>query len=233
MKKFYKKYKRLIGVFFLLLAILFFVFWEFIGRNELLNETIVVLTQDVYKGDFITEEMLATSKISANNYIENAIRDKNQIIGLEAKQYIPSKAQLVSEYFDKPELILNKDQKIMKIPDEWLHSFPETLRRKDTVYLYAIKNQDDNTTEVENSAKQVDNSTVNTKNDSYNKKLFVLSTVVAYVKDNTNREVESLDANRLVGSSSISNVEIIITDKEFKILKGYAESGYTFALLYQ
>ena len=186
-----------------------------------------------FKGDLITEEMLITFKINANNSIENSINDKNQIIGLEAKQYIPSKAQLVMEYFDKPELVLNKDQKIMKVPNEWLHSFPETLRRKDTVYLYAIKNQDDNTTTVENSTKQVENSIVKTKNDSYNNKLFVLSTVVAYVKDNANREVESLDANRLVGSSCINNVEIIITDKEFKVLKGYAESGYSFALLYQ
>lgn len=211
MKKFIKKYKKLFGMLLLILAITFFIFWEFIGRSELLHENIVVLKEDVNKGTLITLDMLTLSKIPAENYINTAINDVNSIVGLEAVHYIPAKTQLVNEYFDVPELVLDKEQKIMRLPNEWILSYPETLRRKDKIYLYAV----------------------NGTEDVKNEKLYIYNTIVAYVKDNANREVESLDTNRLVGSSTISVIELIITDKEFKILENYANNGYKFALMYQ
>ena len=226
MKKFYKKNKKLLGIFFLLLAVAFFVFWEFVGRSELLNERVVVLKEDVHKGTLITADMLNVIKIDVSNHIENSIYDSDVIVGLEAKHYIPAKTQLVKEFFDSPELVLDDDEKIMKLPNEWIHSYPETLRRKDKVYLYAIK---ENTESTENIEKE----TVKSNNDRSEEKLYIFNTTVAYVKDNTNREVESLDIDRLVGSSTVSVIEVVIRDEEFEMLKEYAGNGYTFALLYK
>ena len=222
MKKFYKKNKKLMGIFFLILAIAFFVFWEFVGRSELLHESVVVLKEDVQKGDVITSNMLEEVKIDVQNLVKNPIIDENNILGLEAKQFIPAKTQLVKEFFELPVLVLDDDEKIMKLPNEWIHSYPETLRRKDNIYLYAVKS---NTDEPKN---QILNS-----NNKSKEKLYIFNTTVAYVKDNTNREVESLDINRLVGSSTISVIEVVITDKDFKMLEEYAGNGYTFALLYK
>ena len=114
----------------------------------------------------------------------------------------------------------------MKLPNEWVHSYPETLRRKDKVYLYAIKKDTENPENPENQ-------TATTNSDKSEEKLYIFNTTVAYVKDNTNKEVESIDIDRLVGSSTISVVEVIITDKDFEKLKEYAGNGYTFALLYK
>lgn len=222
MKKFYKKNKKLLGIFFLFLAIAFFVFWEFIGRSELLHKKIVVLKEDVIKGKLITADMLDEKKIDVNSLIENSITNKNDIIGLEAKHYIPANYQLVEEFFEFPILVLDDDEKIMKLPNQWIHSYPETLRRKDKIYLYAIKT----------NPEIPDNQILKTNNKS-EEKLYIFNTTVAYVKDNTNREVESLDIDRLVGSSTISVIEVVITDKEFEMLKEYANTGYTFALLYK
>ncbi len=224
MKKFIKKYKKLFGMLLLLLAIAFFIFWEFIGRSELLNEKIVVLNKDILKGTIITADMLIETKIDVNNYIESAIKNGNSIIGLEAKQYIPAKAQLVNEYFNVPELVLGEDEKIMKLPNEWIHSYPETLRRKDHVFIYAVKSKSDSTDDTSIN--------INIKNDKKEKQ-YIFSTTVAYVKDNANREVESLDTDRLIGSSSVSVIEIVITDEEFKVLENYAKEGYTFTIMYQ
>lgn len=226
MKKFYKKNKKLMGIFFLLLAVAFFVFWEFVGRSELLHESIVVLKEDVQKGTLITDDMLNVIKVDVNSRIENSIDKRKDIVGLEAKHYIPSKIQLVQEFFDSPEFVLDDDEKIMKLPNEWVHSYPETLRRKDKVYLYAIKKDTENPENPENQ-------TATTNSDKSEEKLYIFNTTVAYVKDNTNKEVESIDIDRLVGSSTISVVEVIITDKDFEKLKEYAGNGYTFALLYK
>ncbi len=223
MKKFYKRNKKLVGIFFLLLAVSFFVFWEFAGRSELLYEGIVVLKEDAYKGTLITDDMLDIVKLDTNSHLENSVYQKKDIVGLEAKHYIPANLQLVQQFFDAPEFVLNDDEKIMKLPDKWLHSYPETLRRKDKIYLYAVKEKDESD----------DNRVVNINHDDSEEKLYVFSTTVAYVKDNTNKEVESLDIDRLSGSSIISVIEIIITDKEFETLKEYAGNGYSFALLYK
>ncbi len=223
MKKFYKKNKKLMGIFFLFLAITFFIFWEFVGRSELLYESVVVLKEDVQKGTLITDDMLNIIKIDVNNHIKNSINKKSEIIGFEAKHYIPAKTQLVGEFFDSPEFVLDDDEKIMKLPNEWIHSYPETLRRKDKVYLYAIKSNTDNP----------ENQILKAKENKSEEKLYVFNTTVAYVKDNTNREVESLDIDRLVGSSTISVIEVVITDKELEMLKEYSSNGYTFVLLYK
>ena len=213
MKKFVKKYKKIFGVLLLIAAVAFFIFWEFIGRSELLHENIIVLKENVNKGTLITADMLTIEKIPAENYIDTAINNINNIVGLEAVHYIPAKTQLVKEYFDVPELVLDDDEKIMRLPNEWILSYPETLRRKDRIYLYAVRG-------YEEKAK-------------INEKLFIYDTVVAYVKDNANREVESLDTNRLIGTSTISVIELVTTEKDFKIVEDYANKGYKFALMYK
>lgn len=223
MKKLIKKYKKTFGMLLLILAITFFIFWEFIGRSELLHENIVVLKEDVIQGQIITADMLIRAKIPMENYNKNAIQNINDLIGQEAKHYVPANTQVFKEYFDTPELVLNVEQKIMRLPQEWILSFPETLRRKDKIYLYAVKSNE----------KSVDNEQNQNNKKTEAEKIFIYSTVVAYVKDNANREVVSLDPNRFTGSSSISVIELITTDEDFKLIEKYIKNGYKFALMYQ
>lgn len=208
MRKFFKKHKRLVGIILLVLALGFFAFWELIGRSELLYSNVIVLKEDVLKGTEIRHDMLQYIKIDSQTVIKNCITNPDDIIGLEAKHYIPCGTQLVSNYFDIASLVLKTDEKIMRLPDSWIHSFPETLRRKDEVYIYAVGTSKGNDKE------------------------YLLTSTVAYVKDNSNKEVSSLDDDRLNGSSAISNIEIVITEEQFETLSAYAQDGYTFVLMY-
>ena len=225
MKKFFKKHKRLFGVILLILALGFFIFWELKGRAEFLKSNVVVLNNDVIKGTEITADMLEYIKIDSQNIIENSITRYNDIIGLEAKHFIPAGSQLVPNYFDVSSLVLKDDEKIMSLPNGWIHSYPETLRRKDKVYIYAV--EPSNNESNDNSIK-IDNSTKKTEQE----RIYIFTTTVAYVKDNSNKEVNSLDDDRLVGSSTISNIEIVITEEQFEMLKTYTKDGYTFVLMY-
>ncbi|QSX05467.1 hypothetical protein JYG23_12390 [Sedimentibacter sp. zth1] len=212
------KHKTLIGTLLLLLAIAFFIFWEFIGRKTVMCQNIIILSQDVDKGTLITEELLTTKKIETESCITDVVVSKSVIVGLEAKHYIPKHTQLVKQYFEESALVLTKDEKIMKIPKDWIYTFPETLRRKDKIYIYAVK-KDETTTKVTNYKD--------------NKEQYIFSTTVAYVKDSSNREVESLDEDRLTGTSVISDIEIVITEKQFKMLEDLTSKGFTLAIMYK
>jgi len=232
MKKFFKKHKRLVGVILLVSALSFFAFWELVGREELLYSNVVVLREDVFKGVEITHDMLQYIKIDSQGVIKDCITNPDDIIGLESKHYIPAGTQLVSNYFDLSSLVLKDDEKIMKLPDVWIHSFPETLRRKDEVYIYAIEPARDNIDSMSKS--DINGADIANLNSKINEqeKIYLLTTTVAYVKDNSNREVNSLDDDRLVGSSIISNIELVITEKQFEMLRVYAQECYTFVLMY-
>ncbi|QSX04921.1 hypothetical protein JYG23_09475 [Sedimentibacter sp. zth1] len=218
MSKLYSRHKKAIGIVILIVAIAFFVFWEFVGRKQFLYQEVVVLKDDVLKGTQITLDMLSIQKTEIENIVSKPVINASDIVGLEAKHFIPANMQLVSNFFDIPALVLNDEEKIMKIPGDWLHSFPETIRRKDEIYIYAVKVDENKNSIIKNS-----------KDD----KLYVFKTVVAYVKDNANREVQSLDTERLVGSSVVSEIEIIITESNFRELEKYINAGYEFALMYQ
>jgi hypothetical protein len=228
MKKFFKKHKRFFGIILLILALGFFAFWELIGRSKFLYSNVVVLKEDVLKGFEITHDMLQYIKIDSQGVIANCITNPDDIIGLEAKHYIPSGTQLVSNYFDVSSLVLKIDEKIMRLPDSWIHSFPDTLRRKDEVFIYAVKSHKENSN---TGGISIDNTTKLNKDDE-NKEIYLLATKVAYVKDNSNKEVNSLDDDRLVGTSTISNIEIVIREEQFETLRVYAQDGYTFVLMY-
>ncbi len=234
MSKFLKKYKRLFGLILLISALGFFAFWELIGRSELLYAEVVVLKEDVLKGTEISIDMLEYIKIDSQGIIDNCIMNPNDIIALEAKHFIPAKTQLVSNYFDISSLVLKDDEKIMKLPDAWIHSFPETLRRKDEIFIYAVKSSYENSYNSSESNNAINSSgkrLISNKN-SEDKKIYIMKSIVAYVKDNSNKEVSSLDDDRLNASSVISDIEIIISEEEFEELRAYAQDGYTFILMY-
>lgn len=212
-KMLYKK--RIIGILLLIIAITFFIFWELVGRKQLLYKTVVVFNENINKGVKITYDLLTTKKVEVDNCILNVIDNPQKIVGKESKHFIPAKTQLVTEYFEEPIINLTKDKKIMRIPNNWLYSFPQTIRRKDKIFIYAIRSD------------KTDNKIID------NKKYFVYQTIVAYAKDSNNREVESLDLNRLNGSSVVNDIEIIVTDNQYKVLLDCVKKGYKFIIMYK
>ncbi len=221
MRKIIKRNKRYLGIILLLSSVAFFIFWEFVGRSELLYSEIVVLTEDVQRGSVITENMISYQKIDNSLLIENIVTNPTYILELEAKHFIPAGTQLSQKYFDVAALVLDSSEKIMKLPERWIHSFPETLRRKDEVYIFTVSPSITELSSAKNSvvAKETED-------------IFLLKTTVAFVKDSENKEVSSIDLDRLHGTSAINSIEIVITDVQFSILESYAEQGYTFALMY-
>ena len=214
MGRLFRKFKSILGVLLLVLSICFFVFWELEGRNSFMYKEVVVLKDSIEKGTLVTQDLLMKTYVDASSVVENSVNDETVVLGLEAKHFIPKNSQIVREYFDSPEIVVDDNEKIMKLPENLLYSFPQTLRRKDIVYFYPVSGTGEGQGQVMHKEP-------------------VVSAVVAYVKDSANREVLSIDESRLVGSSVISSIEVILSQEDFRYLEEYVNKGFSFTLMYQ
>ncbi len=215
-------------------------YWEIYGRELYFYQEIVVLNQDINRGTIITEDMLTNQKIEANFLINQVIKDKNTILKLEAKQFIPKSAQLHPNFFEKTDLSTGGNTYIVRIPNEWLYSVPNTLRRKDHVLFYQINEHKfgELNKVLEASQEAEDNSiqtylpeqTENLKETVSNR---LLETTVAYVKDGVNREVITVSAqDRIDGSSVIAEVMVFLRPEQLQSLEQVVNDGGKFIIMY-
>ena len=116
-------------------------FWELWGRENLSYRTCAVLYDSLEAHTIITEDMLRPKKIE--NMSKGAIPWKRagELIGLETRQFVAGDQELHPEYFGDPELRIGKqfNRYVLSIPETWLMSRPETIRRGDRAFFYLGK----------------------------------------------------------------------------------------------
>lgn len=195
--------KKIAGVVLICVALLALAFWELWGRQNLGFDQILTFREDIPKSSIITEEMLTTKRV--DNAAKEALRpgDESKIIGKESRHYIPKSESLYKEYFADSRLLTGgiSEAYVLSIPDEWLRTYPQTLRRGDDVAFYCAGS-------------------------------IVTKAAVAYVRDGSNTEVVSAGRERITGSSNVSVIEVIVSEKQALLLGNLADKGNKFVLLY-
>lgn len=195
--------KRIAGLVLIVLCLAALGFWEFWGRKNLGYEEILTVKTEISPNTVITAEMLGVKKLES--VPQNALlpKDAESIVGLESRQLIPQGETLYAAYFEESRFNVGGDsgKYVLSIPNDWLKSYPQTLRRGDNAYFYC-------------------------------KGSIVTEAVVAYARDGSNQEVQSQGEERLVGSAPVSLVEVIVDDKQAKLLGNLADKGNKFVLLY-
>lgn len=222
--------------------------WEMDGQERYFYQNVIVLSEDAKRGQIINESMISVLKVESTKKIANAITNKSDIVNMAAKHYIPKLTQLDPQYFDKKELVTVGNQMIVKIPNEWLYSVPNTIRKNDTVHFYEVSkdilNLDKNKTQIDankntfaDGRKEDASISLYMKEDE--QKLMgsikspILKSVVAFVKDSANREVVTTSTvDRIDGSSAIKDIEVVITPDELQLLELSVSKGNKFVLMY-
>lgn len=218
--------KGFLGIILIVCAIGTIFYWEMYGRESLLYENIVVLTKDVKKNEVITNKIVTYEKREGSNLIQGVIIDENKIIGKAAKGYIPKGVQLVEEYFEDHNLVLDNNEYIFQIPKEWIRAFPSSLRRGDTIYFYEVGQGIENYNATEGEI------IINNKQALEEEP--ITSAIVAYVKDSANREVITLsEKERYDGSSKINEIEIITNIEVVNLLRKSVDNNKLFIIMYQ
>lgn len=217
-----------LGIVLIILAMLLFIGWEKYGREALTYDSVIVFKEDVQKGTIVTKKHLGKMMIEKTSMIENAVQDPELIIGKRTNNFIPKAAQLCEEYFATPELVTGDGKNIFNVPMDWIYAFPQTLRRGDRVHFYAVYTEKtDETYSTENLEEPESIITAGSNNKP------IVSVSVAYVKDSSNKEVVDTKANRIDASAVISDIEVVISEADYQILKNYAELGMQFVIMYE
>ena len=130
--------KRIAGIILIAASLCCLGFWEFWGREHLSYESILVFRQDAARNTAVEESLLEVVLLEAPP--DGALRaeDASKVMNLETVQYVPAGTPLFSEYFQDPRLSVggSSGQYVLSIPNQWLLSYPQTLRRGDTVRFY-------------------------------------------------------------------------------------------------
>lgn len=233
------------------------VWWETDGRNRYMYETVLVLREDVERGALIREEMLTSIRMDKHLMIVDSVIDPQSIIGREAKHYLPAGTQLHSRYFEHPGLVTGEDTFIVKIPQEWLYSVPDTLRRKDQIVFFEVtRDVLERAYASRQSAALPEPSSLDIKlpgavQEEHNNNALhtyrhpdaygliamssepIYRTTAAYVKDGANREVVTVGPEeRLDGSSLINSIEIPLTAEDKSRLEQAVARGSKFLVAY-
>ena len=130
--------KRIAGILMIVISLGTLGFWELWGRENLSYRQIVVLRESVAAHTMITEDMLKPVKVE--NVTKGAIpwNKSSALVGLETRQFVVGDLELHEEYFGEPELRAGRlfDRYILMVPDTWVMSMPESIRRGDRAFFY-------------------------------------------------------------------------------------------------
>ena len=195
--------KKIVGIALICAALLTLGFWEFWGRRNIGYDEILTFKENIPKSGIIDKYMLTTKKVE--NAAKDALKPGEEafIIGKESSHYIPKSEALYREYFIDNRLATGgiSEDYVLSLPDDWLESYPQTLRRGDDV-LFCCKGA------------------------------VVTKAVVAYARDGNNAEVIFSENERLSGSAPVSNIEVVVSEKQANMLGKLADKGNKFVLLY-
>lgn len=210
------KIKGLIGIILIVTAVGLIYYWENFGRQQLLYKEVIIAKEDIYKNDKITNNNITFIKLEEYAIPDGAILKSADIMGKEAKQFIPKNAVMDNRYLAYQGMTLRKGQFIFRIPSDWIKDFPGTLRRGDQIFLYPMRN-----TEIfEDEEKPQD----------------PIALRVAYVKDSGNREVRNIgnhNLERFDGTANVHSIEVMMTKKQLEGLQAIYDKGYQFLMMYQ
>ena len=130
--------KRLIGLIIIGIALTSMTLWEFWGRENFSYQDVLVLKEDKEANSIIKKEDLVLKKMESPTGSALSEKDSEWLIGMQTVQYVAKGVELHKEYFEQSQYTVGAEsgKYIMSVPEEWLLSFPKTIRCGDKVSFY-------------------------------------------------------------------------------------------------
>jgi hypothetical protein len=215
-------------------------------KEQLTSENIAIIN--------VKRERLVTSA-----YYGVEPKHLETLYGRTAAIDIKQGTQIYEELIDSYNLIPDhKDGEfIAPIPNNWIYAVPGSLRRsfvadfyvvnegKDIVVSQKIKgtleemNQDESVEvdlDAETTVGLKGNASIQSSDDDISKlgNPILSGVKIAYTKDSSNKEVRDAkdEGNKLDGTGTISNIEIIANEESLTKIRSYVENGYKLYITY-
>lgn len=216
------KVKVAVVAILLILVVVLMFLWEMYGRDAIAYRSVAVLVNSVEAGEEITAENIKIVRVADNSAIVNAITDIEYVIGKTTTIYIPKETILLTSYFDSEFKDDNrhKDDLIFAVPNSWIYSMPQTIRRGDDISFYPVYLTGD-------SRFGTGNISVDSLTDP------ILQTSVAFAKDSGGTEIiDTSQSSRMSASGVIASIEIYVTQQQYMALLEAVVNGATFNIVY-
>ncbi|MBQ6088570.1 MAG: hypothetical protein IJK95_03315 [Firmicutes bacterium] len=195
--------RKAIGILMIVLSIGALGIWELWGRENFSYKSILVFREAHEPYTVITEDML--QEIRVERASNKALRpvDKNRIIGMETRQYVPAGQELFAEYFRDTvfKTGFKEDSFVLKVPDVWLVTCPESIKRGDKAFFYLGEE-------------------------------LLCEARVIHVKDSYGQEITYSGPERYYPTNRMSLIEVIMNAENIRRLSGLAEKGNRFTIIY-
>lgn len=243
-----------LGIFTSLATVGFILTYDFYIKERIDTTEVVVVKAGVEfkKSEEITLEKLTVERRAKEALVDGTLlaKDINKVVGYDAKQDILGNSIMSEKLVDYVGMVPNKKkgEAIRPITNDMIFAKPGSLRRKDIIDIYLV-NKDVMTTITKNGPSTViTQSPVSgeDKNLLHNEvtkemKPFLKDVRVVYVKDSGNKEVVSdteskttNDDERLNATSTISDLEVILNEKDFsKLMDQVLENGSKLYITYR
>ncbi len=195
--------RKIAGIIMILLSIGGLGFWELWGRENLSYRTILVFKEPHEAYTVVTEDML--QEIRVERATSKALRpgDRERIVGLETRQYVPGQQELNMDYFRVTVFRtgVKADSYVLKVPDLWIVSCPESIRRGDMALFYLGEE-------------------------------LLCEARVIHVKDSFGQEITYSGLERYYPSGRMNLIEVMTGAENIRKLSGLAEKGNRFTIIY-
>lgn len=195
--------KKAAGILMIVISLGALGFWELWGRENITYDRVLVLKESLPKNTLITADMFRERRLEKAGEGVILCGERDSLIGLETAQYIPAGTELYREYFQESIFAVGEEQ------GKFILSIPGQWLKS---YPQTLRRGD--------------------RAFFYCGGEIVTDAVVAYVRDGTNQEVYYGDDERLTSSSSVSLIEVVVDEKQAKLLGNLADKGNKFVLLY-
>ena len=195
--------RKIAGILMILLSIGGLGFWELWGRENLSYRNILVFKEPHEAYTVVTEEMLQEIRVERASSKALKPGDRNRLLGLETRQYVPAGQELNMEYFRETifRTGLLEDSFVLKVPDVWLVSCPESIKRGDKAFFYLGEE-------------------------------LLCEARVIHVKDSYGREITYSGLERYYPTGRMSFMEVMINAENMRKLSALAEKGNRFTIIY-
>lgn len=137
--------KLFLGVFTALAVIAFIIVWDLVIRENIESEEVLIIKPGVtvHPYDIIRSDDVMVEKRNRATFIEGYFKPEHlkDVVGKQARQLLVGNQILSKRHIDIEafEADPTKGEAIRPIPNQWIYAIPNTVRRKDRIDIYLMK----------------------------------------------------------------------------------------------
>lgn len=230
------------------LAITGIVSYDLVIKEKAFSTEVVVAKERIGKHTEFSRKNLVIERRSKDDLVKGYIKAKDidTLYGLDSNSVIPENQMLSKEFVEYENLTPDpsKDEMIRPLPADWIYAMPGSLRRKDMITIYPVKDKDQQETQQQQGIRTVDDEQALSKEDADNATPaevasrfapILKNVTVSYVKTSSNKEVMNEDGSteRLNGSGTATDIEVNISEEQLKKIVQYIDQGYKLYISYR